>query len=341
VATLSCLGVRRPSIAFVLALGLMCVAVSCKNRGRPTTRVGSLPFPGPSTLFKAVSPEALGTHSYTRPRGDEASRGTVYTCRAGFLDLAHIRFTVDWTRYVRDRVRAALRSGSERLVIEGMDDTTYEVVFRLPMAWSGLDGAARDAASADAALRVAQRVALLIGTWHEILTYSGYKSTGILSEERSAFTYDDIASHVVGLQVADVALARLDVSYDRAVTEALDVRLRKLGVVDGDCLHEAIEIVRGTWWEGNRALVHQVPSSLETGSLVPLTVRGSSCCPVAAPRALELPPMGSELAEISIDSAPARELQIDRWVDAGPTATRFTEDDVLRILDDIRTRLDE
>jgi hypothetical protein len=51
--------------------------------------------------------------------------------------------------------------------------------------------------------------------------------------------------------------------------------------------------------------------------------------------------MGSELAEISIDSAPARELQIDRWVDAGPTATRFTEDDVLRILDDIRTRLDE
>jgi hypothetical protein len=225
------------------------------------------------------------------------------------------------------------------VVIDGMDDTTYEVVLSPPSGWSGLTPLTLDAAHAEAALHVGQRVALLIGTWHEILTYGGYKTTGVLSEERSAFTYDDVTSHVVGLQVADVALGRSDVSYDRAVTEALDLRLGELSVVSSDCLHEAIEMVRGTWWEGNRALAHQVPSSLETGSHTPLVVERLPCCPDTEMRPLELPPTGPELAEILIVSEPARRLQISRRIDGGPPRAHFTEVDVTQILDSIRKQL--
>lgn len=301
--------------------------------------MGSLPFPGPSTLFKVVSPTELGTHSYARPRGDEASRGTVYTCRAGFLDLAHVRFTVDWTRYVHDQVRAALRAGAERVVIEGMDDTIYEITLDPPESWSDLAGRDREATHDEAALRIGQRVAFLLGTWHEILTYSGYKTTGILSEKRSAFTYEDAISHIVGLQVAQAALESTRTSYDLAVTQALDARLHELEIVEVECLYEGIEKARGELWEGNHALEYQVPSNADDGAL-PFLVEGLSCCRHLEPVAFELPPVDGELARISIQSEPARELGISRRIDDGPPRAHFSQTEFWRILDRIRAELD-
>jgi len=301
--------------------------------------VGSLPFPGAFTLFKAVPPAGLGTHSYTRPRGDEASRGTVYTCGAGFLDLAHVRFTIDWTRYVRDRVRDQLRAGPGSLDIEGMDDTDYEVSLRPPAAWPELDERERAAVQDAAALQVGQRVALLMGAWHEILTYNGYKTTGVLSEKRSAFTYDDLASHVVGVQVADAALRQTDLSYDLAVTRVLDTRLRQLKIVDLDCMHEAVARVRGMWWEDGDAIAHQVPSGMRGGSLAPLVVQGLGCCEAPAPAPLQLPAIDSGIAEIVLHSRYARRLKLSQRIDRGPPRARFTEADVEQLLSRIEAEL--
>src|SRR5262249_12707791 len=79
----------------------------------PRWRLGALPFPGPLSLYAAADATDLGMHRYTswweRPFEEgEGARGIMYTCRAGFLDLAHLRDAVDWTRYLRDHVQRLL-----------------------------------------------------------------------------------------------------------------------------------------------------------------------------------------------------------------------------------------
>src|SRR5687768_2411742 len=71
--------------------------------GAPRGRLGALPYPGMTTLYATADPENLGRHRYGGlPRlfeRDEASRGIIYTARGGFLDVAHVRITVDRVRY--------------------------------------------------------------------------------------------------------------------------------------------------------------------------------------------------------------------------------------------------
>jgi hypothetical protein len=285
---------RAPLLLGVLSAGLL---LGCGHG--PRYRLGSLPFPGPFTLYAAADGE-LGQHRYgDQPRSGaprEVGRGTLYTCRAGFIDVAHLRESIDWTRHVHELVLAAFAARAPLLRFEGPDDTTYELAFDYPAAWTTVP----DEERGRAALRIAQRSSLLLMTWHEVLTGSGYKTTGVVSERRSAFTYDDMSAHLVGVQVAGRALGDA-APYDRAVTRALDARLDELGVVDHECLARALDAVEGTWWKGRFALRLQHETGRFSGWLQPHVIEGLACCPDdAAAEPLEWPP--DDLPTLDLDA---------------------------------------
>lgn len=284
---------RAPQVLGVLSAGLM-LLFGCGHG--PRYRLGSLPFPGPFTLFASADGE-LGQHRYgDQPRSGprEVGRGTLYTCRAGFIDVAHLRESIDWTRHVYELVLAAFDARAPSLRFEGPDDTAYELAFEYPPAWATVS----DEERGRAALRIAQRSSLLLMTWHEVLTGSGYKTTGVVSERRSAFTYDDMSAHLVGVQVAGRALGDA-APYDLAVTRALDARLAELGVVDHECLAQALDGVEGSWWRGRFALRLQHATGF-SGWLHPYVIEGLACCPDATPEPLEWPP--DDLPTLDLDA---------------------------------------
>lgn len=189
----------------------------------------------------------------------------MYTARGGFLDIAHIRNTADMTAYIHARVSHAVRAGWNCVRFRGHEPCVYTVSLEYPASWAGLSARERAEVGEEYALRLSQRLAVQVMTWHEILTWHGYKSTGLVSESGSAFTYEDGPSHMVGALIAGEALraggAACGRTFDAEVTALLGQALADLGVVDRQALSEAIAAVEGDWWSAGKALRR----SLETG----------------------------------------------------------------------------
>ncbi len=260
------------------------MAVGCTSE-RPRTRVGSLPFPGALSLWKAADPNALGQH-VSEPMSlaalEEQSRGTVYTCRAGFIDIAHLRECADWTARLYDDIRAALRERVPTLRFTDRCKTDYEVRFAVPSSWDDLAPSARDAHEHEVALLLAQHLAYSISTWHEIATWFGESVVFFIPEDRSAFTYDDIVAHVVGVRLAAEAIEAIadgrGATFDEEMTIALEHEFERLGAVLADDTSAAAEAVEGRWWRAEECRKRQLETGIESGVVHPWLVPDFGPC---------------------------------------------------------------
>ena len=285
--------------ALVLFVALAAAGGGCANNGArdgPRDRVGALPFPGAFTLYRPADPDDLGPHRYGRTprvfRTDE-SDGIVYTTRAGFLDLAHVRITVDSVRFCAERLRAAVRERRNELALPTIEGSTFIVTLRYPPDWPPCaDGAVADD---ELAIRAGQRLGYLMMTWHELITWFGYRTVMFIDESPSAFTYDDTMSHVVGLRVAGRALrdSTPGRSFDAAVTIALRAELEELGAVPPAQTELAARAVHGVWWARGKPLKRHLEVGLADGFVRPWLVPGAdavpamSLMPTTAPAAIE------------------------------------------------------
>jgi hypothetical protein len=295
-------------IPLTLFLATVAAAAACPGclsfDGTPRDRLGALPYPGLLTLYDTADPAHLGRHRYEGlPRllqTDEAERGIIYTARAGFLDLAHVRIAIDWTRYCTRAVAAAVRDRREALAIPCPEGDVFHLAVRYPAGWSALPAADRERAADAVARQVGPRVAYLMLTWHEVATWFGYRTVFFVDESRSAFSYDDSVAHLVGLRVADRAMCDAgrdadDQAFDAAVTVALDAELRRLGAVSPDRTDEAARAVEGRWWAAGQPLKRQFDvcpgeSTVVYPWLVPGWPSGASRGPCASSaRALPTP----------------------------------------------------
>lgn len=258
----------------------------------PRPRMGTLPFPGPFTLYTSAG-EDLGSHSYGMVGSfDEVMRGLVYACDGGFLDISHIRNAADMTAYLHARVHHALRDGWTCLRFRGKEPSVYEVDLYYPPGWAEMETDERLAVIDETAIRAAQRLALKVMTWHEILTWYGYKSSGFISERGSAFTYDDGPSHALGVIIAGEVL-RSGYDFDAGVTDLLDAALLEMGMVTTSEMHEAAMAVEGEWWAFGQTLVRHLETGLETGEgegrVTPWLVPDLAFCEGARPRVFVIP----------------------------------------------------
>jgi hypothetical protein len=241
----------------------------------PRIRVGGLPYPGFTNYLMLEPPHALGEHRYQRLRGagdevDEVSLGIVYTRHGGFIDLAHIRSTVDWVRYVYLVALAQLMAPDPqhnddlRWSWLGID---FQLRVHVPPEWAALPIEQRHAMSRASAAVLAQRMATVISTWHEVGSWYGQMIVPPFQEIRSAFTWDDSSSHVFAALVGGRALATSQphnqADWNRAVTRELAAALAALGPVDKACQHEALARTRGAWWYSGSTLRRDLDTGLQ------------------------------------------------------------------------------
>jgi hypothetical protein len=221
-------------------------------------QVGRVPVPG-YEVQNVLDISDLGTHQYNKgtvalqPRGgerllsDEAS-GILYTCRGGFVDIAHVRDNADRTLYLASQIgRLAATGGTIPLTGEGAE--RHIVVKSLDA------GLVRAYGLREVATSLAEWLSFQASIWHEITTWYGWSSTKF-SERPSAFSLEDLYSNLVGIKITG-AIARRhaaasEVEYNRAATALLKDALTKLGPLPKDASRRAFEYVDGIWWDSTK-----------------------------------------------------------------------------------------
>lgn len=246
------------------ALLAVCATGCTSSPGTPRTRIGSLPFPGLFSLYAVADPENLGVHCAGPPllrlgSAWEKERGTLYTRRAGFIDLSHARDAADWVHYLHGRNLHALRAienEGHSTVSYQFDDCNARITITVspPEWWGAICPETRGQLIQESAICSAQRLAVVVTTWHEAATWLGYQTIPGISEAGSAFTWDDGAAHIVGALVGGRALRNMECGWDHAVTRELDAALAELEVVNRREFAEAARSVRDRWWKDGVAI---------------------------------------------------------------------------------------
>lgn len=230
---------------FLLSLSLG--AVGCQVGTEPRLRFGSYPTSTVGTTF--LGPEDLGHHRYSF--GLSEKNGIVYTCKAGHVDIIHVRIAADWTAYLTRRSFECLSKGESECAFHFKPDISkYFVKITYPENWKDLPRKDREEIAAGLSIELGQYLAYNMTTWHEILTWFGYKCIGFFPEFPSAFSWEDSFSNLLGARIAAEALRDTENEYDQAVTLAIDRELKKLDVQSSQTARYAAESVKGKWFSG-------------------------------------------------------------------------------------------
>ncbi len=238
----------------------------------PTATVGGANF---------QDPEELGEHRYTSLWGER--NGIVYTCRGGHIDIAHVRKAADAAAYVADQSVRAIEDGERGFSLHLSSPADFVVALEYPGDW-GLR-------SAEEQSRVAREVAIPLGgyvsyvesTWHEMITWFGYRNLVFYPEFPSAFSWEDGFSNLLGARLGMVALRDMGDEFDEAMTRALARELEFLGVQSKETAREASERVRGQWYSGEFLFLVDVrkrnlDTGFDDGYVTPWLVPGVPSC---------------------------------------------------------------
>ena len=236
--------VTKP-LCFAVIHSLLVLMAGCQSQPRPRLRLGA--YFGAPIGIAYPDPEHLGKHGYTN--GWSEKIGLVYTCRGGFVDIGHLRDAADRTRYCTTITFEKLMNSETELTFRLLEPSVYIVNIRYPDNWDTLPE--KEKIAQETALELGRYFAFTTMVWHEIITWYGYKYTGVFSEYISAFSGEDIYSDLVGVHVATKALQDQTNSIDDAMTMLIYKELEELDVQPQDVVKSAVQKIKGHWYGGS------------------------------------------------------------------------------------------
>jgi hypothetical protein len=199
-----------------------------------------------------ISVDELGRHAYATVVPEVEGNGLVYTCRGGWIDVAHVRENADVVLYLTLSFAPILGEGGT-VRISGHGAPTTIVLDPLPAsAWE------------DDPLRVASLLAAWvtwrIGIWHEVATWWGYQMIAGFSEQPSAFSPEDLYSNALGIRlgraVIEAGRFESDAVYQTAIAAYVHEALVRLGAVDRETARSIMHALDGRWWDSAQRLPH-------------------------------------------------------------------------------------
>jgi len=222
---------------------------------------GVVPIPG-YVLHNMRGPEEIGPHKYNvgllesvsseEPGGlERENNGLVYTCRSGFIDLAHLRDYADITVYLAAKIarwmdtggviELADQGGKRRILLQPIDAERIADVGRHPLA-----------------VALAQWLAFQMSTWHELASWYGYAPVPYWPEKMSAFSPEDLYSSLLGIKLAGGIIlfhdTSDDVEYEGAMNAWIKTAMKRMQTTTKESATAAIYAVDGRWWDSNKRL---------------------------------------------------------------------------------------
>jgi hypothetical protein len=243
--------VFAPIIERLLIVTMLLTASGCSLTaplgGAPRARIGHLPTATFGILFP--DPDKLGKHAYGLALPSEVG-GIVYTCKAGHIDLDHVRGNADNVRYLVKKIGQTLskkRKGFSFNLTGEM--STHKIRFAYPEDWERTPD--KQAVIDRVAYDTAAYLSFNATTWHEIQTWFGVHFAFIEPEFNSAFSWEDVYSNLIGVRVGLEAVKDTERSFDEAMTTAIYEKLKELDVQPRSTAVRASDKVRGDWYTGN------------------------------------------------------------------------------------------
>ncbi|MFC1739150.1 DUF4056 domain-containing protein [Planctomycetota bacterium] len=229
-------------------------------------------------MTKFLGPEVLGRHGYRYSLSEK--NGIVYTCKAGHIDISHVRIAADWTAYLTAKSFDCLMRNKAGFSFKlKVDRTKHFVRISYPQDWKGLAQEDKEEIAREVSIKLGQYLAYTATTWHEILTWFGFKCMGLYPEFPSAFSWEDSFSNLLGSHIAVQALRDPEHEFNEAMTLLIDEELAKLGVQERHVAIQASKSVRGEWFSGNmfvKMKKRNFDIGLDDGYVTPSLV-GSVC----------------------------------------------------------------
>jgi hypothetical protein len=252
----------------------------------PGARMGSYPTSTVGTGF--AGPDNLGKHHYSGSSGE--NNGIAFTCRAGHIDLAHLRKSADWTAFLAAHTYNNIKETDKHFTFRLKEDSVYHVKLKYPDYWKNLLDEEKERIARKISIEMGGYFAYCASTWHEILTWFGYKCSGLYSEYPSAFSWEDCFSNLLGCRIAMQALNDYSNDYNQAVTTELKRELEYLGITSDKIAKKATAKVRGDWFSGDMLFfVKMKKRNFDIGLdgyITPWTIAVSeceNCSPIAYP----------------------------------------------------------
>jgi len=270
----------------IASIGLIICVNGCKLGG-PRTRIGTLPTPPPGPRF--ADPDNLGKHSYQFNPFE--TNAIVYTCKAGHLDITHIRYNADHTRHLIRKIRKTmLKKGDGFTFRLSIERTRHKVKFGYPEYWDNLSHHEKKMFADAIAFEIGPYLSYNATLWHEILTWFGVHFIGFEPEFNSSFSWEDIYSNLLGTKLAVEAMKDTKHSYNKAMTLVIDRKLKELGAQPRAVAIQASEKMRGKWYSGFLfvdMLRRNMDVGIDDGFVTPTLVPGF--CPGVEPELLGVP----------------------------------------------------
>jgi len=245
---------------------------------RPKGRIASYATATIGIVF--LSPEELGQHRYRYSLWER--NGIVYTCRAGHIDITHLRKFADWTGFFAAKILGHLEQNTTQFSFRMREPSLYRVQLTYPQDWTELSDSDRDRIAREVSIGLGQYVAYTASIWHEILTWFGFKYAGFYPEYPSAFSWEDSFSNLLGCHIGAQALRDGEHEFDEAATLAIDRELEKLDVQSGRTARRAAAAMRGKWYTGDLMFVdikaRNLDVGLNDGFVTPWIVPSISVC---------------------------------------------------------------
>jgi hypothetical protein len=166
--------------------------------------------------------------------------------------MGHLRIAADWTAYLATKANRHLLKGDDGFSFKfSIEPSVYKINLVYPENWDDLPAAEKKQISREISIKLGQYLTYTATTWHEILTWFGFKMAGVLPQFHSAFTWEDLYSNLLGTRIAAKALEQTEYKYNEAMTLGIAREFKVLEALPKRVARAETEKVRGTWFGGN------------------------------------------------------------------------------------------
>ena len=280
---------------FLLVLSGCNVTPNIRRGSLATTTLG-IPLIHPRPIF--LDPNNLGSHSYF-PNPFEKN-GIVYTCDGGHIDIAHVRANADDARYLVGKIYDCLIKQKKKLTFGlAFEQSRHIVDFTYPDYWSELSQTEKEKTAMELSLEAGAFLTFNATLWHEFMSWFGVRFAIIDPQFNSAFSWEDVYSNIVGVNIGIEAIQDTKHSYNKAVTLAINRELKELRVLPRKKAMKLTESMRGKWFKGNRVpdmLRRNTDIGTDDGYISPVLIPGAcedaNAKPLLAPTLDKLNNMG-------------------------------------------------
>lgn len=170
--------------------------------------------------------------------------GLLYSEKGGFIDIAHVKDTADYTLYLFTEIFAHL---GENYQIQ-LDDELATRKIQLFATQPPISYIERYTLSA----YLAAELAFELAAWHEIAQSYGYESVPGFSEGISAFSPEDLYSNLLGARIALTLIlqgqANSMAQFSAAMAKTLPLALEELGAYAKNETQQMFDQVDSLWW---------------------------------------------------------------------------------------------